>query len=393
MTDRTRRNVVVLALCQALMMIGTSTLIAEAALVGHALAPEKILATLPLALQQLGAMSATFPASFLMKRIGRRGGFTVGTLFGITGTAIATLAVFWGSFSLFCLGTALNGVYNGFGLFYRFAAADGVTANWRGKAISYVLLGGLIAAFVGPESAKLTKDLFAPIEFAGSFAMLIVVAFLALLTVQLIDIPPPTVAERREPGRPLSQIVAQPTFIVATLTSMVSWSSMTFLMTATPLAMVACGHGFDSAAFVIQWHIIAMYAPSFFTGQLMNRLGVINVILLGAVLEAAAAAVNLSGLAVVHFWLGLALLGLGWNFMFVGASTLLTETYRPAERAKAQATHDFLMFGLVTLAALSSGAMHHLFGWSVINIGVLPFIAVVAVATLWLRRRRQPATA
>jgi MFS family permease len=389
MTDRTKRNVIVLALCQALMMIGSSTLIAEAALVGHMLAPDKILATLPLALQQLGAMSATFPASFLVKRIGRRGGFTVGTLFGITGTVIATFAVLTGSFWLFCAGTALNGVYNGFGLFYRFAAADGVAPNWRGKAISYVLAGGLIAAFVGPETAKLTKDLFAPIEFAGSFAALIGVAFLALLAVQLIDIAPPSAAERREPGRPLAQIASQPTFIVAALTSMVSWSSMTFLMTATPLAMIACGHGFDSAAFVIQWHIIAMYAPSFFTGHIINRLGVINIILLGAALEAAAAAANLSGLAVVHFWAGLVLLGLGWNFMFVGASTLLTETYRPAERAKAQATHDFLMFGLVMLAALSSGAMQHLFGWATLNVGVLPFIGLVVIATLWLRRRRQ----
>jgi MFS family permease len=388
MTDRTNRNVIVLALCQALMMIGTSTLIAEAALAGHLLATNKALATLPLGLQQLGAMSATFPASFLMKRIGRRGGFTVGTLFGITGTAIATAAVFWGSFELFCVGTALNGVYNGFGLFYRFAAADGAAPNRRAKAISYVLAGGLIAAFVGPETAKLTKDLFAPIEFAGSFAVLIGVAFLALLIVQLIDIPAPTAAERREPGRPLAEIVAQPTFIVAALTSMIGWSSMTFLMTATPLAMVACGHGFDSAAFVIQWHIIAMYAPSFFTGHLINRVGIMNLILLGAALLAGAAFVNLSGLAVAQFWLGLVLLGLGWNFTFVGASTLLTETYHPSERAKAQATNDFLMFGAVTLAALSSGATLHLFGWATVNMGVLPGIALIAVAALWLRRRR-----
>jgi MFS family permease len=165
------------------------------------------------------------------------------------------------------------------------------------------------------------------------------------------------------------------------------------MMTATPLAMIACGHSFDSAAFVIQWHIIAMYGPSFFTGHLINRLGVMNLILLGTVMLAGAAAVNLSGLAVAHFWVGLALLGLGWNFTFVGASTLLTETYRPSERAKAQAANDFLMFGAVTLAAFSSGATLHLFGWSTINIGVLPGIAVVAVAALWLRRRRQPAAA
>jgi MFS family permease len=393
MIDRTNRNVIVLALCQALMMIGTSTLIAEAALAGHLLATNKALATLPLGLQQLGAMSATFPASFLMKRIGRRGGFTVGTLFGIVGTAIATTAVFWGSFELFCLGCGLNGIYNGFGLFYRFAAADGAAPNQRAKAISYVLAGGLIAAFVGPETAKLTKDLFAPIEFAGSFAALTIVAFLALLVVQLIDIPAPTAAERREPGRPLAEIAAQPTFIVAALTSMIGWSSMTFLMTATPLAMVVCGHGFDSAAFVIQWHIIAMYAPSFFTGHLINRVGVMNLILLGAILLAGAAAVNLTGLAVAHFWVGLVLLGLGWNFTFVGASTLLTETYRPSERAKAQAANDFLMFGAVTLAAFSSGATLHLFGWSTINIGVLPGIALIAIAALWLRRRRQPAAA
>jgi MFS family permease len=213
------------------------------------------------------------------------------------------------------------------------------------------------------------------------------------MMVQLIDIPAPTAAERREPGRPLAEIAAQPTFIVAALTSMIGWSSMTFMMTATPLAMVACGHSFDSAAFVIQWHIIAMYGPSFFTGHLINRLGVMNLILLGAAMLAAAAAVNLSGLAVAHFWIGLALLGLGWNFTFVGASTLLTETYRPSERAKAQAANDFLMFGAVTLAAFSSGATLHLFGWATINLAVLPGIALVAAAALWLRRRRLPAAA
>lgn len=374
-------------------MIGTSTMLAEAALVGHALATDKAFATVPLAAQQLAVMLTTFPASLLMKRIGRRAGFSVGAGFGIVGTVIATWAVFQGSFSLFVAGAALNGIYNGFALFYRFAAVDGANEAWKAKAISYVMAGGVLAAIVGPELAKLTKDLFAPVIFAGSFASLTVVAILALVLLQFLDIPMPSEAERRGAQRPLPEIMRQPVFIVAALGAMIGYGAMSFVMTATPLAMVACEHSFASAAFVIQWHVVAMFAPSFFTGQIIKRFGVLQVMTTGALLNAVCILVNLSGTAVWQFWIALVLLGLGWNFLFVGGTTLLTEAYRPTERAKVQAVNDFLVFGTVTMTSFSSGLAHHNWGWITINLSVVPFLAVIATAAIWLARRRQMAPA
>lgn len=374
-------------------MIGTSTMLAEAALVGHALAPNKAFATVPLAAQQLAVMSTTFPASLLMKRIGRRGGFSIGACFGILGTAIATLAVFQASFALFVVGAALNGVYNGFALFYRFAAVDGAGEAWKAKAISYVMAGGVLAAIIGPELAKLTKDMFAPVIFAGSFASLTIVAIVALVLLQFLDIPKPSEAERRGEQRPLGAIMRQPVFIVAVLGAMIGYGTMSFVMTATPLAMVACDHNFASAAFVIQWHVVAMFAPSFFTGQIIKRFGVLRVMTAGAFLNVCCILVNLSGTEVWQFWIGMVLLGLGWNFLFVGGTTLLTDAYRPAERAKVQAVNDFMVFGTVTMTSFSAGLAHHMLGWTTINLSVVPFLVLIVIATLWLARRRQMAPA
>jgi MFS family permease len=384
-----RRNVLLLAASQGLFMIGTSTMIAEAALVGHLLAPDKALATLPVALQQLSVMFTTFPASLLMRKIGRRGGFSVGAGFGILGTAVAMLGVLWGSFWIFCLGTLLNGVYNGFGQFYRFAAVDGSSDTWRSKAISYTLAGGVIAAVLGPELAKISKDWLAPVTYAGSFAALSGVAVLALLVLQFIRIPMPSAAERSGEGRPLAEIARNPTFIVAVFAAMVGYGVMAFLMTVTPLAMVAHQHTFDSAAFVIQWHVLAMFAPSFVTGALVARFGVLRIMQSGAVLLALCIAAGLAGADVHHFWLGLVLLGVGWNFLYVGGTTLVTETYRPAEKATVQAANDFLIFGTVTLAAASSGALHSAFGWVVLNLIVIPLVAATLAALVWLELRRR----
>jgi MFS family permease len=393
LSDPTRRNVILLALCQGLLMIGTSTMIAEAALVGHQLAENKAYATLPLGAQQLAVMLTIFPASLLMGRIGRRAGFSIGAGFGIVGTTVATIAVFQGSFWLFCLGTALNGVYNGFAMFYRFAAVDGAGKEWQAKAISYVLAGGVLAAIIGPELAKHTKDIFAPVTFAGSFASLILTALTALIILQFIRIPQPSAAERTEAQRPLSVIVSQPTFLVAVLGAMVAYGGMNFVMTATPLAMQACGHSFESTAFVIQWHVLAMFAPSFFTGHFIKRLGAPRIMMAGAAIMMICLGVNLAGVSVWHFWLGLALLGLGWNFLFVGATTLLTTTYRPSERAKVQAFNDLLVFGSVAVTALSAGAAHHALGWDFLNYGVAPFLMATVGATVWLARRQAaPAT-
>jgi MFS family permease len=383
-----RRNVVLLALCQGLLMIGTTTMIAEAALVGHLLAEDKAYSTLPLGAQQLAVMLTIAPASLLMGRIGRRAGFSIGAGFGILGTAVATVAVFQGSFWLFCVGTALNGVYNGFGMFYRFAAVDGAGKDGHAKAISYVLTGGVLAAVIGPELAKHTKDLFAPVVFAGSFASLIGMALLALLIIQFVVIPRPTEAERRDVQRPLGEIARQPAFIVAVLGAMVAYGGMNFIMTATPLEMRLCGYPFESTAFVIQWHVFAMFAPSFVTGHVIKRIGTANVMLMGVALMAASLVINLAGQSVWHFWTGLAALGLGWNFLFVGATTLLTTTYRPAEKAKVQGLNDLLVFGTVAVSAFTAGAAHHSLGWSALNYGVVPFLVLIAAATLWLMRRR-----
>jgi MFS family permease len=388
-----KRNVILLALCQGLLMIGSSTMIAEAALVGHMLAADKAYATLPLAAQQVAVMATIVPASLLMARIGRRAGFTIGACFGILGTSLATLGVLWSSFPLFCLGTGLNGVYIGFSMFFRFAAVDGAGKEWHARAISYVLAGGVLAALIGPELAKHTKDLLAPVTFAGSFASLIIVALVSLILLQFTRIPMPSEAERRETQRPLAVIARQPAFIVAVLGGMVAYGAMNFVMTATPLAMAACGHSFDATASVIKWHVFAMFAPSFFTGHIIRRCGTPQVMMVGAAIMATCVAINLSGVDYPHFWAALALLGLGWNFLFVGATTLLTTTYRPAEKAKVQALNDLLVFGTVAVTAFSAGLAHHLAGWQAINFGIGPFLVVAALATVWLAARRpRPAT-
>jgi MFS family permease len=388
-----KRNVILLALCQGLLMIGNSTMIAEAALVGHLLAANKAFATLPLAAQQFAVMITIVPASMLMARVGRRAGFTIGACFGIAGTSVATLGVLWGSFPLFCLGMALNGSYIGFSMFFRFAAVEGAGREWHARAISFVLAGGVLAALIGPELAKHTKDMLAPVTFAGSFASLILVALISLVLLQFTRIPMPTEAERREAQRPLSVITRQPSFIVAVLGGMVSYGVMNFVMTSTPLAMAACGQPFENTASVIKWHVFAMFAPSFFTGHIIKRFGTPQVMMVGAAIMALCVAINLSGISYLHFWAALALLGLGWNFLFVGATTLLTTTYRPAEKAKVQALNDLLIFGTVATSAFSAGFAHYAVGWRVINMGVVPFLFLAAVVTAWLAARRPaPAT-
>ncbi len=390
--DKTRRNSIVLAVAQALLMIGTSTMIAEAALVGHMLAENKSLATLPVGLMQLAAMLTTFPASFLMKRFGRRAGFSLGTVFGLAGQLVCVAGIFGGSFTLFCVGSMLNGVYSGFGLFYRFAAADGAPAALRGKAISFVLAGGVVAGIVGPELAKLTHDLFLPVAFVGSFVALAAVSVIAIVVVQFVDIPAPSGDERSGASRPLAEILSQPKTAVAIFSGIAAYSIMSLVMNATPLAMIACGLVFDDAAQTIQAHVLAMFAPSFFTGAIIARFGLVNVMIAGAALLAGSAAFALAGVDFLNFYVGLILLGLGWNFLYIGATALLTETYRPPEKAKVQAANDFLVFGTVAAAAASSGWLQNTLGWSAINTGVLPLIAASALALLWLSARNRRTT-
>lgn len=384
-----RRNVLLLAACQAMMMTGGSLLVATSALVGFRLSPDKSLATLPLSLQMLAGMLTSIPASLVMQRIGRRGGFLIGTTIGMAGAALAAWAIASGSFLLFASAAALSGAFTGFGNYYRFAAADAAAPEYRSRAISWVLAGGVVAALVGPNLARWTSGWLAA-PFAGSYLALSGVMLLSFFTVLFLDIPRPA-AESRGDGRPISAIARQPVFIVAAIGGMFGYGVMALVMSATPLAMQAHDYPFADTAFVIQWHVLGMFAPSFFTGNLIRRAGVLRVMLAGAVLNAACVAVNLSGTSVWHYAIALTLVGVGWNFLFIGATTLLTEAYAPEEKARTQALNEFLVLTTVSLAVLFSGRLQHQLGWRAVNLGVLPLIAVTILAVAWLMRVRAAA--
>lgn len=387
-----KRNIWLLAVAQALMMSCNSLLIAASGLVGLALADDPSLATLPLALQFFSTMLATIPAAFLMQRIGRRNGYLLAALLGMSGAAFAAWSIQQGWFAGLCLGTVLIGLFNGFAVYYRFAAADQAPLEYKSRAISYVLAGGVAAAFIGPNLANYSQGWIAGTPFLGSYLALVGIYILSFAVVLFLRLQP-AAADLHGGGRPLRVIAAQPRFITAVICGMFGYGIMTLVMTATPLAMKGHAHAFGSTAFVIQWHVFAMFVPSFFTGQLIQRFGAGRVMLVGALLDLACVATNLLGHSVTHYWLALFLLGLGWNFLFIGATALLTETYRPEERAKVQASNDFLVHTTVTLASLSAGWLQHHFGWEKVNLGVLPALALILVA-LWLpnRPRTAPAT-
>lgn len=384
-------NVWLLSACQATLNTGNSLLVATSALVGFKLAPDKALATLPLAVQFLASMITTMPASFLMKAIGRRTGFLLGTGAGLLGAGVATYAIINSSFLYFCAAAVLFGVYNGFGTYYRFAAADVATPDYRATAISYVMAGGVVAAFIGPNLAHWTQAWFPSAEFAGSYLSLLAVFGFSALALAFVRIPRAPEVLRHESGRPLSNIASQPATIVAMLGAAIGFGVMAFVMVATPLAMHAHAHAFSDTAFVIEWHMLGMFAPSFFTGHLIRRFGVLNVMLAGALLTAGCVLINLTGTGIAHFWTALVLLGIGWNFLFVGGTTLLTETYTEPEKAKTQGLNDFLVFTTITVASLSAGATQHYFGWRLVNLGVIPLIVIVAVAIVWLKGVRRVA--
>ena len=388
--ENTRKNVALLAGCQALLFTNNVTLISLAALAGFSLADNKALATLPATAYVVGAALTTLPASFFMKRFGRQTGFQVGTSMGIVGAGVCCFALWLHSFWLLCAGVLVLGVYNAFGQYYRFAAADAVGYDFKAKAISLVMAGGLVGGIIGPEMSKHTRDMFA-VPFLGAYASLIVFCLITMVLLAFIRIPQPSVAERHEPVRPLAQIMAQPAFIVAVTGSALGYGVMSLLMTVTPLAMGLCGHAYSSAALVIEWHVIGMFAPSFFTGSLIRRFGVLSVMLAGVVLEALCVGVALSGVLVANFWWALVLLGVGWNFLYVGGTTLLTECYRPSEKAKAQGTHDFLVFLTSAMSSFSSGLLMNRNGWEMLNYAALPVLAVIGAAITWLALRRRSA--
>lgn len=391
-----RRNALVLTSAGALGGSAPPIAIALGGLTGaYLLGPDKSLATLPVSVFIVGGAVAAIPAALLMTRIGRRSGFLAGSLFGIAGGIAAGLSVLWGSFAAFTIALGIAGIAGAFIQQYRFAAADSGSLAQRSRAISWVMGGGIAAAVLGPQSIILTRHWFDPIPFAGAFFAMAVLALLGMFALTFLRgaaaIAPKV--EERTGGRPLGEIIAQPKFIVALVCGVGSYALMSLVMTAAPLAMVACGLGEDTVALGISWHVVAMFAPSFFTGLLIARFGKGPIIAAGLVLLALCAVVALAGIEVMHFWGALILLGLGWNFGFVGSTALLTETYRPEERGRVQGFNDFVLFGFVALASFSSGALFSSVGWNALNVIVFPVVAIcaVALAFLFLVRRDQAA--
>lgn len=382
--EKHHKNVLVLACSQALFTSTTAMMITIGGLVGYLLADNKALATLPVSSAVVGLALATIPASMLMKRVGRRAGFMIGAGFGVAGGVISGFGVFVSSFWLLTLGTLLVGVYQAHGQLYRFAAVDSAPERFKSKAISLVLAGGVVAGFMGPQLAKWTKDA-AQIPFLASYWAVVVLGVVAIMLLGLLDIPKPVeTAETKGAERPLLRVALQPAYIVAVLSAMVGYAVMSLIMTGTPLAMVAHRFVFADATMVIQWHVVAMFLPSFFTGVIIYRVGVLPVILVGTLLNFAAVVIGLSGVSLGNFWGTLVLVGVGWNFMFIGGTTLLTRTYGPAERAKSQALNDFMVFGSVALASLSSGQLLHYLGWRMVLFAAVPFLAMAALGALWL---------
>jgi MFS family permease len=368
-----------------------ATMISVTGLAGFALADDKAFATIPLTCYVLGSAATTIPASLLMGAVGRRLGFQGGTVLGMCGGAICAAALYVGSFWLLCAGMAVMGMYTAFGKYYRFAAADAAEAGFRAKAISLTLAGGIVGGIVGPELAKHTVGLFPDHLYFGSYLSLIGTCMVATLFLTRLDIPRLTDKERKDSGRPLAVIMRQPVFVVAALSSALSYGIMNLFMTSTPLAMRAHDHHFADAAFVLQGHMVGMYGPSFFTGSLIQRFGVLKVILAGIALLVACIIAALVGTELINFWVALFLLGVGWNFMYVGGAALLTECHTPAERAKTQAANDFMVFLTMTVSSASSGLLLNKSGWHAVNVGSLPFLALALAATLWLAWQRRAA--
>jgi len=384
----TRRNVGLLAACQAMLFTNNATLIAINGLAGLALAPYAALATLPVTCWVLGGALGTMPASLHMKRVGRQRGLSWGTLWGVVGALIAAAAIWLQSFWLLCFATLVWGVYNAYGQYYRFAAADVSSPDFRSTAISLVLAGGLVGGLLGPALSRWTVDLAGP-RFMGAYLALIAFALATMVLLRFIRIPDPTASERAATGRPLAEIAAQPKFIVAVLSGAIGYGVMNFLMVSTPIAMRACGHPYGDAAFVVSWHVVGMFAPSFITGGLIRRMGVLPVMLAGVLLNFAAIGIALSGISVAQFWWSMVVLGVGWNFLYIGGTTLLTETYRPEERAKAQGANDQAIFIMMVISSLTSGATVTTAGWERVNLMAVPMVAVVAAALFWFMLRER----
>jgi len=391
-----RRTAIILSASQAVVGAAAPISISIGGLAGHyLLGPDKSLATAPVTGFSLGVALGALPAAALIRMLGHRGGFVAGCLITALGGAVATAGLYAASFWLFAFGLFVIGFGGAFVQQYRFAAADNAPAEFKARAISFVLAGGVFTAIIGPQVVIFTRELLAPVMFAGSFAAVIVLAVIGMAILFLLRLKPKRGAgeldlSAAEPARPLSKIVAQPRFIVALGCAVGSYALMSFVMTGAPLAMVGCGFTPDEATLGISWHVMAMFAPSFFTGRLISTFGKERMVAFGLLLLVACAVVALSGIALWQFWTSLILLGLGWNFSFIGATAMVAETYSDSEKGKVQGLHDFILFGAVAFASLMSGNVYNAWGWDMLNWVVFPVVVVclAALATLAMRTRR-----
>ena len=386
-----RRNVLVLAVTQALAGGNSTVLFATAGIVGTTLAPDKSLATLPISIFVLGMWMGTLPIGALARRLGRRNALQIGTVCGVLTGLICCLAVLQGSFLLFNVGAVFSGLYASAHQSYRFAAADTASEAFRPKAISWVLFGGVVAAVVGPQLVIATQDLWPPYFFAATYVGQSVLALISAGVLMFTNIPKPPPRSAAGNGRPLAEIAKQPRFVVAVACGVAAYSTMNLLMTSAPLAMVMCNHSVTDATLGLQWHVLGMYAPSFATGALISRFGLERITGAGLALIIVAAVIGIAGISLWHFWAALALLGVGWNFAFIGATTMVTHCHRPNERNKVQAFNDFLVFGSMALGSFASGAVLVSFGWSAVNEIVFPVALAATALLIWgaLRGRSQ----
>jgi MFS family permease len=391
---RAKRNVAVLVFAHAVLGSQLAINIVVAGLAGAVLAHDPALATLPISIVVVGSLLTAPAMSLFMGRYGRRAGFWVAALAGAAASALCARALFVGSFSLFMAGSVLLGVYQATQGFFRFAAADTASDAFKPKAISWVLAGGLLSALLGPEIVRATSQAVADVPYAGAYLAMIALNVAGAAGLSFLDIPtPPRTAKSADTGRSLAVIAREPAFVVAVLSAMVGSSAMSLVMTSTPLAMV--GHSFtsDHAADVVRWHIVAMFAPSFFTGSVIARFGRLPVIAAGLLLLGVCGAIAVAGADLQHFYLALIALGLGWNFAFIGATSLLGTTHTRAEQAKVQGLNDFLVLGFVAIGSFGSGALLDGFGWNAVQYAMAPalLLALAGVAWLGLAGRRAPA--
>jgi predicted MFS family arabinose efflux permease len=379
-----RRNAAVLAVAQALSGANNAVIASTGGILGVMLAPDKGLATLPISVMVVGMWLGTMPVGALARHLGRRAALQVACTLGVASGLISCVAVLQGSFWLFLAGTFCAGLYAAGHQSYRFAACDTASPAFRASAVSWVLAGGVVAGVLGPQLVIVTKDQWPPYLFAATYLAQAAVALVAAGVVALVRIPRPLAPSAANAGRPLSEIARMPRFIVAVACGVASFTMMNLIMTSAPVAMVGCGHSVTDATLGIQWHVVAMYAPSFVTGTIIMRFGLERVIFAGLVMIALSAATGILGVSVAHFWTALVLLGVGWNFAFIGATTMVTQCHRPEEGTKVQAFNDFLVFGSMAIGSFSSGQVLATLGWVAVNQLVFPFILVATLLLGWL---------